>query len=121
MPHSATKTPPTQLLMNCKARTKLAHFPVEWHTRDYKVREKDRQYKDTCKEYHDRRSNAREHTLKLGDAVIVRREYKRKGQTPYEPFIYIVTKVKGSQIEVTLIKDNETPARTHLNSNLYEM
>lgn len=33
-------------------------------------------------------------------------------------FIYIITKVKGSQIEATQIKDDDTPAGTHLNSKL---
>ncbi|KAK3753779.1 hypothetical protein QZH41_014237, partial [Actinostola sp. cb2023] len=110
-PHPATKTPPYQLLMNREVRTKLDHFPTKRHDNDKEVRENDLTYKQRCKEYHDKRHNVKTHTMKNGDAVVVKRENKRKGQTPYEPYIYIVIHTKGSQITAKRIKDERTICR----------
>ncbi|KAK3745368.1 hypothetical protein QZH41_001397 [Actinostola sp. cb2023] len=110
-PHPATKTPPYQLLMNREVRTKLDHFPTKRHDNDKEVRENDLTYKQRYKEYHDKRHNVKTHTLKNGDAVVVKRENKRKGQTPYEPYIYIVIHTKGSQITAKRIKDERTICR----------
>ena len=41
----------------------------------------------------------------------MKRENKRKGQTPYEPYIYIVIHTKGSQITAKRIKDERTICR----------
>ena len=110
-PHPATKMTPYQLLMNRAVRTRLAHFPTETHCKDEQVRERDRTYKQKCKEYHDKRNNTKAHTLGVGDAVVVKRENKRKAQTPYEPYIYIVTQVKGSQIRAKRVKDERIICR----------
>ena len=110
-PHPATKMTPYQLLMNRAVRTRLAHFPTEMHCKDEQVRERDRTYKQKCKEYHDKRNNTKAHTLGVGDAVVVKRENKRKAQTPYEPYIYIVTQVKGSQISAKRVKDERIICR----------
>ena len=53
----------------------------------------------------------KEHTFKRGDAVVVKRENKRKGQTPYEPYVYLITQVKGSQIEAVRVKDERKICR----------
>ena len=47
----------------------------------------------------------------MGDAVVVKRENKRKVQTPYEPYIYIITQVKGSQISAKRVKDERIICR----------
>ena len=110
-PHPATKAPPYQLLMNREVRTRLDHFPTETHQDDKKVRENDSKYKSKCKEYHDKRHNTKTHELKQGDAVLVKRENKRKGQTPYEPYVYVVTEIKGSQIHAKRSKDERKICR----------
>ena len=110
-PHPATKAPPYQLLMNREVRTKLDHFPTETHKDDKEVRESDSQYKTKCKGYHDKRHKTKTHSLKPGDATVVKRENKRKGQTPYEPYIYIITETKGSQIKAKRIKDKRMICR----------
>ena len=97
--------------MNREVRTKLDHFPTTTLINDQEVRANDRSYKEKCKEYHYRRHNAKKHTLKIRDAVVVKSENKRKAQTPYEPYIYIITHIKGSQIEAKRIKDERPICR----------
>ena len=41
----------------------------------------------------------------------MKREIKRKGQTPYEPYVYIITETKGSQIIAKREKDDRTIRR----------
>ena len=106
--HPATKLPPYPLLMNRQVRTKLEHFPTETQENDKEVRERDSQYKRKRKEYHDKRHKTTTHTMTLGDAVIVKSGNKRKGQTLYEPYIYVVTETKGSQITAKKIEDGRT-------------
>ena len=109
--HPATKKTPYELLMNREVRTKLDHFPRTTHLNDQEVRANDRSYKEKCKEYHDKRHNTKEHTLRIGDAVVVKRENKCKAQRPYEPYIYIITYIKGSEIQAKRIKDERTICR----------
>ena len=86
-------------------RTNIDHFPTKRHDQDQETRHKDANYKKKIKEYNDRCYRANEHNLRKGDAVVVKRVNKRKGQTPYEPYIYLTTRVKGTQIKATRIKD----------------
>ena len=71
-PHPATKKTLYELLMNREVRTKLDHFPTTTHINDQEVRANGRSHKEKCKEYHDKRHNAKKHTLKIGDAVAVK-------------------------------------------------
>ena len=103
--HPSTGKTPFELLMNRQVRTNLDHFPTKRHDHDEETRHKDANYKKKIKNDHDRRYHANEHKLRKGDAVVVKRENKRKGQTPYEPYIYLTTRVKGTQIKATRIKD----------------
>ena len=95
-PHPATRKTPYELHMNREVTTKLDHFPAITHIKDQEVRANDRSYKEKCKEYHYKRHNTKKHTLKIGIAVVARKENKRKAQTPYEPYIYIITYIKGT-------------------------
>ena len=104
-PHPAMKLPPYQLLVNREVGTKMDHFPTETHQNDREVRENDSRYKKKCKEYNDNRYTTKRHTLKQGDAVLVKRENKRRGQTPYEPYVYVVMEIKESQTNTRRIKD----------------
>ena len=76
-PHPATKKTPYELLMNREVRTKLNHFLLTTHINNKEVRANDRSYKEKCKENHDKRQNTKKHALKIGDAVVVKRENKR--------------------------------------------
>ena len=105
-PHPGTNETPYKLLMNRDVRTKLDHFPTETSLHDKEVRDQDFQYKGQRKIYHDKRYKAKIHRLKQGDAVVVKRENKRKGQTPYEPYVSIITETKGSQIIAKREKDD---------------
>ena len=88
-PHPATKKTPYELMMNREVRTKLEHFPSEtspkhgWH-------------------------RVTQLKLEVGQAVIIKREKKRKAETPYEPHIYLVTQVKGSTICARRPSDGKT-------------
>ena len=110
-PHPATKETPYKLLMNREVRTKLDHFPTATSPHDERVREHDSHYETQRKMYHDKGHKTTTHQLRQGDAVVVRRENKRKGQTPYEPYVYIITEVKGSQIIAKREKDDRTIRR----------
>ncbi|XP_028405248.1 uncharacterized protein LOC114527753 [Dendronephthya gigantea] len=96
-PHPATKTAPYELLMNRRVRTKLEHFSVETPSKDNDVRHKDKVYKEKAKKNHDKRYRVTTYQLKVGDAVIVKGEKKKKGGTPFEPHIYSVTGFKDQQ------------------------
>ena len=92
--HPATKEMPYGLMMNRQVRTEIEHFPKSKSPRDKDVRVKDGRYKEKVKKYHDKRHQTKEHKIKIGDAVIVKREIKRKAETRYEPFIYWVAQKK---------------------------
>ena len=110
-PHPGTKTTPYELLMNRRVRTKLDHYPVETSPKETTVRQHDEKYKERAKKEHDRRHRAKKYQLKPGDAVIIKREKKKKGQTPYEPNVYIVTTIKGSMVTAKRVKDEKTKCR----------
>ena len=110
-PHPATKETPYNLLMNREVKTKLERFPTEASPKDEQVRGNDKRYKDQAKQYHDKRHRAEKHKMKVGNAVIVRRETKRKAETTYEPHIYIVTQIKGSTIFARRLSDGKGTCR----------
>ena len=108
-PHPATGTAPYELLMNREIR--LDHYPTERSNRDEEIRKRDSKYKEKVKSYHDQRHRAKEHKFKVGEAVLLKRDKKRKGDTPFEPYIYITTKVIGSTIHARRVKDGKTVCR----------
>ena len=110
-PHPATKETPYELMMNREIRTKLEHFPSSTPTQDQEVRGNDRKYKERIKQYHDKRHRATELHLEIGQAVIVKRDKKRKAETPYDPHIYVVTQVKGSTIIAKRLTDGKRICR----------
>ena len=111
-PHPATGTAPYELLMNREIRTRLDHYPTERSKWDEEIRKRDSKYKEKVKSYHARRHRATEHKFKVGEApVLLKRDKKRKGDTPFEPYIYIATKVIGSTIHARRVKDGKTVCR----------
>ena len=73
--HQATKMTPYYLLMNKGVRTRLDYFPTETNIAEMSKSE---------------HQTTQRNTLKMGNAVIVKHENKNKGQTPYDPYIYII-------------------------------
>ena len=110
-PHPATKSTPYEILMHRQVRTRLEHFPTEVHITQEEVKKNDETYKQKRKQYHDKRHRVETHTIKCGDAVLIKREKKRKKHTPYEPYIYIVISVKGSTIRARRVKDGKEKCR----------
>ena len=110
-PHPPTKKTPYEMMMNREVRTKLDHFPSTIPPKDQEVRCNDPNYKERIKLYHDKRHRATQLQLEAGQAVIVKREKKRKVETPYEPHIYLVTQVKGSTIYARRLSDGKTICR----------
>ena len=84
------------------------HFPSETSPKDQEVRRNDQNYKEQIKQYHDKRYRVTQFQLEVGQAVISKREKKLKAETPYEPHIYLVTKVKGSTIYARRLSDGKT-------------
>ena len=80
-PYPATGTVPYELLMNRVIRTRLDHYPTERASRDEEIRRKDSKYKEKLKSYHDRRHRAKKHKFKAGEAVPLKRDKKRTGDT----------------------------------------
>ena len=76
-----------------------------------KKSERDSKYKQKLKTYHDARHRARRHKFNVGKAVLLKREQKRKGETPFEPHIYIITKIIGSTIQARRANDQKTVCR----------
>ena len=70
--HQASKMTLYYLLMNRGVRTRLEHFPTATNIAEM------------SKSEHQTRPR---NTLKMGNAVIVKHESKRKSQRPYEPYI----------------------------------
>ena len=110
-PHPATNSTPYELLMNRRVRTKINHFPIETSSKDDAVTCNDQQYKEKAKRNHDKRHQSKEYKLKTGDAVIVKREKKKKGETPYKQYIYVITKIKGTMVTAKRMKDGKTKCR----------
>ena len=94
--------------MNRQVSTKLDHFQQPCKSTTKKSEHMTKAIKNSVKEYHDKWHNTKRHTLKIGDAVVVKRENKCKAQTSDDPYIYIITYTKGSQIEAKRIKDERT-------------
>jgi hypothetical protein len=67
--------------------------------------------KKKVKQYHDTRHNSKRHKFQIGNAVVVKREKNRKTETIYEPYIYIITDIRGSTIFGRRIRDGKTICR----------
>lgn len=110
-PHPATKASPYELLINRQVRTRLEHFNTKIQIPNEELRKNDEVYKQRLKQYHDKRHRVKKHALRCGDAVLIKRERKRKAETPYEPHIYTVICIKGSTIIARRNKDGKTTCR----------
>ncbi|CAB4040725.1 uncharacterized protein K02A2.6-like, partial [Paramuricea clavata] len=99
-PHSTTHTSPAELLFNRSIRNKLPSFsslqhndgPVEHHV----VRDKEE--KEKMKVHADRRNNAKESQLKVGDYVLMQVPKDNKLSMPFNPKPFKVIEIKGNMV-----------------------
>ena len=102
-PHSATKIPPAEALYNRSIHTKLPEpitkpLNTEQHK---KLKVADEKVKRKMKEYHDKRTNAKEWTFNIGDTVLVKQQRTNELSTRCNPNIYTVKHVKATIITAT--------------------
>lgn len=111
-PHPATGVTPYKAMQFREIRTKLDYEPPEEekNPENSKINAKDREYKEKMKSKGENR-NFRKTLLILGDYVLVKQEKRNKWTTPYEPTIYTVIEVKGSQITARRVTDGRTVCR----------
>ena len=70
-------------------------FPtMKRRVRDGAIRNRDRQYKEKAKEYHDRKKNIKESRIRLGDRVLM----KDKRTDRLRPEVGIVVGIKGHSV-----------------------
>ena len=71
----------------------------------------DQQYKEKAKRNHDKQHGSKEYKLKTRDVVIVKREKKKKRETPYEQYVNVITKIKGTMVTAKRMKDGKAKCR----------
>ena len=99
-PHSTTGIPPAELLFNRPVQTTIPKMPRK-HPQHKQLKARDAQKKQEMKQYNDQRRHARNHTIKIGDKVLVSQK-KSTTKPPYNPTPMTVTKVKGSMVTATV-------------------
>ena len=104
-------SPPTQqqnshplheLLFNLTIDIKLPNNIMQNDTKiDQQVRENDRNGKERMRMNADKFNHAKEHTILVGDTVLVQLQKKNKLSTRFDPEPYQVTRVKGTMVTAT--------------------
>lgn len=120
-PHASTKHAPFELFFGRPMGTKLPSLPAKQKKKasQKKVKMNDAKAKEKMKVYADKRRNARDSNLKVGDRVLVQQEKRNKLSTPFDPRPYEVIDKKGSMItaqrEDKKITRNSSKFKTVLN------
>eukprot|EP00057_Strongylocentrotus_purpuratus_P003893 XP_003727599.1 PREDICTED: uncharacterized protein K02A2.6-like [Strongylocentrotus purpuratus] len=96
--HSTTGKSPAEVLFGRKIRTKLPQ--IQDISEDQELRDRDLQMKSGAKHYADLKRGAVHSDIVPGDKVIVRRDERRKLDTPYFSQPYTVTARTGSMVTV---------------------
>ena len=111
-PHPATGVSPYKAMQHREIRTKLDYEPPneEQNPENERMNIKDSNYKQKMKEKGENR-NTRKTLLVLGDYVLVKQTKKDKWTTPYEPIVYTVIEIKGSQVTARRITDGRVVCR----------
>merc|ERR1719494_881786 len=66
---------------------------------DYeRIRDRDQRYKEKIKEYHDRKKHVKEHSIAIGDMLLLRNKKKGKQIPFWAAEMYCCTRVKGATI-----------------------
>ena len=98
-PHSVTKVPPCELLFNRQVKGKLPVIQRKTVTnRHREAMANERQGQIHQKEYTDRRRQARESEIKVGDHVLVKQDRKNKFSSRFNNVPYVVISRKGTKV-----------------------
>ena len=108
-PRSSMNAMPHQLLMNRSVKVKLPQVSVL--TYDLEVMGRDTTEKQKMKVYADSRRNAKPHHFRVGDPALVKQKKSNKLSNPFEPKLYVITKVKGSMIITKWLSDSKNITR----------
>ena len=107
-PHCATKFPPSSLMFsrNTNFTIPSVNDSVE-HDIHQKARERLEEAKLQRKEYHDKRTNAKDRDINIGDTVIIKQRKTNKLSPTFEPCQYKVTARKNTMVTARDENGNE--------------
>ena len=98
-PHSTTKVAPCELLFNRQVRGKLPILKRKNIVNKHKIaRENEEKTQKYQKNYIDKRRNAKESDISVGDTVLVKQQYKNKFSSRFDKTPYTVILRKGTMI-----------------------
>ena len=110
-PHPATGKTPYELMFQRPIKTTLEEYNTN-SVPDYeRIRDRDQRYKEKIKEYHDRKKHVKEHSIAIGDMLLLRNKKKGKQIPFWEAEMYCCTRVKGATITATRLMDGRTITR----------
>ena len=97
-PHSVTNLTPAEMMFGRKLRTKLPEFVSKQV--DEEVRDRDKIQKSKNKEYLDKKRNAKESNLEVGDSVLIKQS-GGKMDTPFyiEPYQLVAKSGNSCTVE----------------------
>ena len=98
-PHPPTGVVPYNLIADCKIRSKLCDGRPCQNERDLEVTLRDANYKAKQREY-DKGRLKKPYDFSVGDFVLVRQKKQTKLSTPYEPVVYSITEINGTQVTI---------------------
>ncbi|KAK3097548.1 hypothetical protein FSP39_010680 [Pinctada imbricata] len=99
-PHTTTGVSPSQMMFKRKIRTKLPEIYGADIETDTDVRDRDAEEKGKGKLYADKRRNATESTVKVGDDVLLKQQKRDKFTTTFESEPYKVVDKRGNNITI---------------------
>ena len=98
-PHCTTKVAPCELLFNRQVRGKLPILKRKSIVNKHKIaRENEEKTQKYQKNYIDKRRNAKESDISVGDTVLVKQQYKNKFSSRFDKTPYTVILRKGTMI-----------------------
>lgn len=100
-PHSVTGKTPAELFFRRKFRDKLPMIQDMTYTEDQEMRDRDKQQKEKGKEYTDKKRQALDYELEVGDKVYVKNMIRsNKLSSNYDPVPHTVESSKGGDVTV---------------------
>ena len=113
-PHSTTKVAPCELMFNRTVRGKLPSLEKKRVLNKHKeARENDIKSQSYNKEYADKRRNAKESTIEIGDTVLVKQTKQNKLTTRFNKTPYTVINRKGTKVTAENSKHRITRNVSH--------
>ena len=107
-PHSSTGKIPAEILFGRKYNNRLPDIKTENRQDIEEARSRETSQKAKQKVYKDSKPYVREHTINVGDTVLLKQK-KSKRNPPYDPDPYTVIEIRGHQI--TAVRDQTLKTR----------